>query len=232
MSNTTIEIENPLQNLHEKIIYLIQNKDFKITKEKNQRILSEAIKKIAQNGFLRTHAFLHNWLREFFEEGELTSKSLLNIRSSLPWSWDQTKKYFDALERNKVLIYSRDSIGKKICTLTITDHLGEGVNSIPTQELRLFYYLKYQKNIPTDEFANLKSRIGNYYSKLENFEQMKSKVEKEKEKFQSTEMNHIKLLAEEIATFYWHNRTKKGIVNDIEEMLVERPTTIFSLEYR
>ncbi len=220
--------------LHENVAYLLREHDYKLGKKDNQRDLSQVIKTIAQKGFIRTHAFLVNWMSELFEMGELSSKSLHEICSVLPWSWDQSKKYCDALEESGLLIYSRDATGKKNCCLTLQDFFDNKFARISLQELRLFHYLKHQKKMPTSVLVDLKEATRNYYSKLAKYEEKRMKLEKEKKRILPANKQSIEQFAEKIASLYWHSKVgkKTGILKNIESLLMEEPSLVFSLKHK
>ncbi len=220
--------------LHENVACLQREHDYKLVKKNNHRNLSLVIKTIAQKGFIRTHAFLVNWINELFEMGELSSKSLHEIRSALPWSWDQTKKYCDALEESGLLIYSRDATGKKNCCLTLEDFFNNKFERISLQELRLFHCLKHQKKIPKSSLVDLKKATRNYYSKLAKYEEKREKLEGEKKRILPANKRSIEQLAEKIASMYWHSKVgkKKGILKNIESLLMEEPSLVFSLKHK
>lgn len=222
-----------IELLHENIAYLHREQDYKLVKKDNQRDLSLAIKTIAQKGFIRTHAFLVNWTSELFEKGELSSKSLHEICSALPWSWDQTKKYCDALEENGLLIYSRDATGKKNCSLTLEDFFSNKFARVSLQELRLFHCLKHQKKIPKGVLVDLKEATRNYYSKLAKYDEKREELEDEKKRILPADKQSIEHLAEKIASMYWHSKVgkKTGILKNIESLLMEEPSLVFSLKH-
>lgn len=232
--NTKYKFEKRcIEHLNERLVSLLQMQDYRLEKKRYQKVTRLLIKKIAKKGFLRTHAFFVNWVTELFEDGELSRKSLQEICSELPWSWDQTKKYCDALEENGLLQYTRDSQGRKVCVLNLEYFFRDAIKDIPSQELRLFYYLKYRKKIPNNHLLHLKKAITNYSTKIAKLKKAKKKIKKMKEEILPAKQHQIEQKADEIANLYWHSVNKKGssVTKKIESILIKDPSLVFSLDY-
>ncbi len=109
----------------------------KFTKEMIE-VLRTLVENLCDHGYIRTHSFLSSWVKEYTTNGLLGVKELREIVSSCPWNRDQTKKYLDLLEKNKLIHFSRNSDKKKICRLNLSD------NNQHSNELKrmLSYYSK------------------------------------------------------------------------------------------
>ena len=117
--HATITIYDSLRDLNRVIALILVDGDSRIRIMENRLNYRSVLHKVVSKGFIRTHAIVTNWLIELFENGETTSLTFHEIMDKLPWSWDTTREYFDSLEEEGIVQYSRDSQGRKICTLTI-----------------------------------------------------------------------------------------------------------------
>jgi len=109
----------------------------KFTKEMT-KALRTLVGKICEHGYLRTHSFLSSWVKEYTTNGLLGVKEIQEIVDSGPWNRDQTKKYLDLLETNKLIHFTRNSDKKKICMLNL---LNNHQHSCELQRM-LSYYSK------------------------------------------------------------------------------------------
>ncbi|MHA1305239.1 MAG: hypothetical protein ACTSPI_16185 [Candidatus Heimdallarchaeaceae archaeon] len=98
---------------------LIGVNDLRIKKNENEYIFRTQLKKLAAQGYVRTHALFMNLLFEFFEKGEAQNYTMHELEEQLPWLWDKTNEYLHSLEEDGLLSFSRNSSGEKICTLNI-----------------------------------------------------------------------------------------------------------------
>lgn len=222
-----------IELLEEKIGWLFRQQDYHMVEKGSRMLVGQLIKTIAQKGFLRTHAFIVNWVEELFKEGELSRKSLQKICSELPWSWDQTKKYCDALEKEGMLTYTRDSTGKKICSLTLEAFFLGDKTKHSSQLLRLVYFLKHhRRTLPQKQLAQLKGVLTQYYSKVAQLEELKLRIKKAKTWLLPAEEGPLHQLAEEIAKAYWFSRDNSTtvIVKRVMKLLAQKPALVFSLQ--
>ncbi len=218
------------------IQYLKETKDYTITKAHNQERLRVAVKELAQKGLIRTHAFYTNWIREIFEHGEITSKTIHEIVGLLPFvSWDQTKKYLDSLTELGLVNYSRDSIGQKVCFLPLEKLLVDNKTAIPLQLAGLFEFLKNQKQIPVESLSDIRNALNKYYTKQMKLKSLEKEVEEVKKEISCCKRSAVKELAEKLATLYYNNSNQSydRIVDKIKFTLIEEgPSLIYSLKLK
>lgn len=179
-----IENQN-LTRLKEEMTHLLAENNYRIDGKKIEETIGFLVRKIAENGFIRTHALLINWLQELFEFGELKSHTFQELIEKLPWGWDQSKKYLDRLEENNLITYSRDSSGRKTCQLLIPNLREENISNQLYVLMNFFTYI----SPPTPKTLK---RIHYCYKQ---YCQLKIKLETIEQKV-STGRKHLRLATE------------------------------------
>ena len=160
---------------------------------------------------------------ELFRHGENSSKTLHEIIKQLPWSWDQTKRYFDPLEDIGMIKSSRDSEGQKIYYLDVKK------KQRARQLTNLIEYFK-QKGLIWEEISEEKSKYHEYYSKLSEWFDRQKTIQQAK---------NLKQVLPSVTEKFIHEITTL-IINtqedDLEQHFVnylkKRPLLIKSLERR
>lgn len=163
---------DPIVKLVMAVSHVLVDNDFRIRKKENRKLFRSALKETLSKGFIRTHAFVNNWLLELFELGEISPATFHDIMKELPWSWDKTREYFDSLEEIDIIWYSRDSCGRKSCTLVI-----DGKYTARQVENLICCYKKYEENSKMS-FTDVRKEYLNYYGKL--YERFSKNAETEK----------------------------------------------------
>ncbi len=163
---------DPIVTLNLALATILVDNDFRIRKNKNKKLYRTTIKEFAAKGFIRTHAFITNWLFELFEYGEITSLTFHEIMEKLPWSWDKTREYFDYLEEIGIVQYSRDSSGRKVCILTVDeDYKARQVENL------VYLYKKYGAHSQVT-ISDARKEYLRYNKKLNEWQCKNKKVEK------------------------------------------------------
>ena len=221
-----------IDNLNEKIAVLISSKDLRIRKGVNQDVMKDILKETAPQGFIRTHALISNWLKEFIENGELEQKTMHEIVRDIPWSWDMATQYFDALLENEIIEYSRDSKGKKICFFKITS-LFINSKSDSTQLSRLFQFFK---NNDKDAVIGFNSEIyqncSTFYCIRRQLQNVISKIGDIKSKVEQANERQVSYFIDELTRAYlkldYHEEAEPQ--SRILSVLLKKPLMLYSLK--
>jgi len=214
---------DPTVNLVMMVSHILVDNDFRIRKKENKKLYRSALKETVTKGFIRTHAFIINWLLELYELGEISPVTFHNIMEKLPWSWDKTREYFDSLEENNIIQYSRDSCGRKTCTLVI-----KGKNKTRQVENLTNFYKKYEEKsqIP---FNDVRNEYLNYYGKLYEWFSKKTEMGKMSSKVKQATSDKTDKFISNIVAIIGKSK-KKELESDLLQFLKENPLLIYSLE--
>ena len=141
----------------------------------------------------------------------------------LPWSWDKTREYLDSLEEIDIVQYSRDSCGRKICTL-VTD----GKNRARQVENLICYYKKSEEYSQMS-FTDVRRDYLDYYGKLYEWLSKKTETEKMSSKVTQAASNKTDKFIWDLVKIIGKAK-KNGLESDLLQFLKENPLLIYSLE--
>ncbi|MBD3190372.1 MAG: hypothetical protein GF308_06995 [Candidatus Heimdallarchaeota archaeon] len=175
-----------ITSLRQQIARLLADSHFPFQDPETKEQVGTLLRKTAAKGFIRTHALLMNWLRELFEEGELKSRPVHELVQELPWGWDQSKKYLDALEANNLISYGRDSSGRKTCQLCLPGSLEQKEEEEAEKDgslqvhLMLAFFAYSSPSIPAEAYKDLYRSYRHYYRQLAAVKRLEEEIAREK----------------------------------------------------
>ena len=221
-----------IDNLNEKIAVLISSKDLRIRKGVNQDVMKDILKETASQGFIRTHALISNWLKEFIEKGVLEQKTMHEIIRDIPWSWDMAIQYFNALLKNDIIEYSRDSKGKKICFFKTTS-LFNNSKSDSTQLSRLFRFFKDNNKDSVIGFnSEIYQNCSTFYCIRRQLQDIISKVGDVKSKIEQANVREVSYFIDELTRAYlkldYHEEVEPQ--SRILSVLLKKTLMLYSLK--
>ena len=215
---------DPIVNLVMAVSHILVDNDFRIRKKENKKLYRSALKETVAKGFIRTHAFVTNWLLELYELGEISPVTFHDIMEKLPWAWDKTREYFDSLEDIDIMQqYSRDSRGRKTCTLVI-----DGKNKARQVENLTCYYKKYEEE-SQKSFNDVRKEYLKYYGKLYEWFSKNAETEKISSKVKQVTNSKIDKFISNIVTIIGKAK-KKELGFNLMQFLKQNPLLIYSLE--
>ncbi len=213
---------DPIVNLVMAVSHVLVDNDYRIRKKKNKKLYRLALKETVAKGFIRTHAFIINWLLELFELGEISPITFHDIKEKLPWSWDKTREYFDSLEEINIAQYSRDSCGRKTCTLVI-----DGKYKAKQVENLTCYYKKSECSQLS--ITDVRKEYLNYYGKLYEWFSKNAEIDKISSKVTQAASNKTDKFTLDLVNIIGKAK-KNGLESDLLQFLKENPLLIYSLE--
>jgi len=211
-----------IQTLRKKIAELIADNDKFILKKQNQQSIQRLISGLTKKGFIRTHSFVFNSLRELFSSGEMKPKVVKHEVDYLPWKWDQTKKYLDELYRADIITYSRDSFGRLNCKLKVGPK-----TKISNQLTRLFNYLRNSEKLPNIN-PEIHQSYTSYYQKKKTIDEMKTA--KTNAKIRQANTKEVTNFKDKIVRAYFMIDYEHGdFSGNLVEIIKKEPLMLFSL---
>lgn len=187
------------------------------------------LRKTAAQGFIRTHALLMNWLRELFEEGELERRPVHELVHELPWGWDQSKKYLDALEAHNLISYGRDSSGRKTCQLCLPGSLEqeeeEEKKEGSLQLYLLLAFFAYSPSLSAEAYKDLYRAYRRYYRQLAAVKRLEEEIAREKKQLRIASEKERADYVETIVAAYFSPEDFEGLPAQqrIAEALKQEP---------
>jgi len=214
---------DPIVKLVMTVSHVLVDNDFRIRKKENRKLFRSALKETVAKGFIRTHAFVNNWLLDLFELGEISPATFHDIMKEMPWSWDKTREYIDSLEEIDIVQYSRDSRGRKTCTLVM-----DGKHKVRQVENLICYYKKSEEHSQMS-FIDVRRDYLDYYGKLSEWFSKKTETEKMALKVTQAASNKTDKFIWDLVKIIGKAK-KKGLETDLLQFLKENPLLIYSLE--
>ena len=214
---------DPIVNLVMAVSHILVDNDFRIRKKENKKLYRSALKETVAKGFIRTHAFITNWLLELYKLGEISPVTFHYMIDKLPWAWDTTQEYFDSLEEIDVVQYSRDSCGRKTCTLVI-----DGKYKARQVENLTCFYKKYEEE-SQKSFIDIRKEYLKYYGKLYEWFSKNAETEKISSKVTQVTNNKTDKFISNIVTIIGKSK-KKELGFNLMQFLKQNPLLIYSLE--
>ncbi len=214
---------DPIRILNGAIIEILTDDDIRIRKKKNIVRYKLALEEVVAKGFIRTHAIVTNWLLELFKYGELRSLTFHELKEKLPWSWDKTREYFDSLEEISIVNYSRDSQGRKTCSLTID-------NEYRARQIKKL--LEFYKRSGIDSritISEIRKEYTKYGRKLNEWFCKKHDVKKLSIKITQASSSTVEKFIHDITNIITRSEEKELKVN-LLEFLKKNPLLIRSLK--
>jgi hypothetical protein len=215
--------DEPIMDLILAITSTSWDKDYRIRKKSNRKKYRAALKKLVTKGFIRTHAFINNWLLELFESGEISTLTFHDIIEKLPWSWDKTSEYFDSLEETGMVQYSWDSLGRKTCTL-ITDVKGR----IRQVENMICFYKKYEDHFQMS-FFDARKDCFNYHEKLTEWFSKSKELNKISTTVTPVPSSKMDKFIYNLVNLICRSK-KEELESELLHFLKQKPLLIYSLE--
>ncbi|MHA1435779.1 MAG: hypothetical protein ACTSO7_18220 [Candidatus Heimdallarchaeota archaeon] len=171
---------------------LIGVNDKRIRKKENELIFRIQLKKLAAQGYVRTHALFMNLLFEFFEKGEAQNYTMHELEEQLPWLWDKTNEYLHSLEEDGLLSLSRNSSGEKICALNIAS------NKKSSQIINLITHYRNKHILNNEDQKEIFRKYSYYYKKMQLIYKQNKRLEQS--------MKNIKPVSEKTPCFLKQSR--------------------------
>jgi len=216
---------NPVRMLNETIARILTDNDHRIRMKKSRDEFKKTLQIVVGNGFIRTHAIITNWVIELFEQGEVSTKTFHELIEQLPWGWDTTREYIDSLKELGIIRYSRDSQGRKICTLNLEEK---------TKTKQLMNLVEFYKQNGLVEKMNIKDTRNDYtkyYQKLHEWFSKKQIIEQYSKKIKQAPTSTVDRFKHKVITFICGSKEDE-LRKNLLEYIREQPLLLRSLERR
>lgn len=142
-------------NLSSQLFKLLSTK---VIEENDLESIVEIVKHLVDNSYVRTHALLTSWIKEYTESGLLEEKELNQLIESLPWRYDQSLKIIAKLITIGFLTTNRRSDKKKVVSLNLTNGLSKSNDLFNL----LAYYSKFS-HVEKFNLENLSNLLHKYH---------------------------------------------------------------------
>ena len=194
----------------------------KFTKEMT-KVLRTLVENLCDLGYLRTHSFLSSWVKEYTTNGLLGVKELCEIVDSGPWNRDQTKKYLDLLEKNKLIHFTRNSDKKKICRLNL---LNNDQRSCELQRMLSYYSKIYRvEDFNSNSLTKTLQVYQNCTNKSSVFKTSKKRFDQKGKKISHATTDDYSVLIEQIIEAYSeiHEEDSQDVTVRLTRVLTRDP---------
>lgn len=205
------------------IAKILVDNDLRIRKRQNREDFKKILQIVVEYGFIRTHTIIANWLIELFEQGEVSTKTFHELIKDLPWSWDTTKEYIDSLKQLGIIRYSRDSQGRKVCSLNLEKE------TIAKQLMNLVEFYKRKGLVEIMKIMNARGHYIRYYSKLSEWFNKKTTAEQLSKKIIQAPTSTVDRFIHKVTTFICGSKEDE-LRKNLLELIKKKPLLLRSLE--
>ncbi|MBK5114569.1 MAG: hypothetical protein JJE41_13175 [Candidatus Heimdallarchaeota archaeon] len=187
------------------------------------KTLKKLVDIFCNTGYIRTHAFLSSWIKDFTTTGLLKEKEIHEVVDSSYWGWDQTNKYLDFLKKSDYIIFGRNTDKMKICRLNFSPNTN---CSLELQRLLTYYSKFYRANELNENFCEeALLRYRNCIRKSYNFENVERNFAQKSNRIAQATDDELSILFEELISAYSgiYEEDSQNPTTRLTKVLVEHP---------